>query len=158
MAWQTTIVPIVRGLIFDVISPYTYSDERLEEIIIVASILTIQEVDFSITYTINIESQTISPDPSSDTSFLALVSLKTACIIGQGEHRTASRTSIAVKDGPSSIDNRDSAKNLGALASSMCATYSKAKFAYQSGDISVGKAIVGPYNAGQVNDTTERFS
>lgn len=149
MSWQTTMTQIVRGLIFDLTSPYTYTDERIQDIIAIAGTLVISDVDFSYTYTIDVSTPSISPDPatSSDDDFVALVCLKTACIISQGEHRTASRQAFNVKDGPASIDTRSKAEYLGGLANNVCEAYEKAKRSFQIGDGSVGKAIVGPYNA-----------
>jgi hypothetical protein len=47
MSWQTHMVPIVRGLIFDLTPPYSYCDTRLEELICTCAVLVVQEVDFS---------------------------------------------------------------------------------------------------------------
>lgn len=160
MSWQANMVPIVRGLIFDLNTPYTYSCTRLKELICVAAVLTIQEVDFSTSYTINLGAVSITPDPSDagDEDFEALVSLKTACLISQGEHREAAKKAISVKDGPSFVDTKDKAKHLGVLAEGACSAYAKAKLDYQVGDGSLGRAIVGPYNAGNSSDTGRRFS
>lgn len=158
MSWQTTIIPIVRGLIFDLSPPYTYCDARLEELIVTSAVLTAQEVSFDMAYTMNLLAVTISPDPSGDDDFVALVSLRTACLISQGERRDAAKSAISVKDGPAYIDTKDRAKHLGDLAADACSTYIKAKVSYQIGDGSVGKSIIGPYNTGQTADTGRRFT
>jgi len=149
MSWQTTIIPIVRGLIFDITPPYTYGDTRLEELIVVSAVLVTHEVDFSTTYTMDLNAVSISPDPSSDDDFVALVALRTACLIAQGELKDAANTAIRVKDGPASIDNSGKAKTLGEVAENACEAYEKAKQNFQIGDGSVGRAIVGPYNTGR---------
>jgi hypothetical protein len=157
MAWQTTLIPVVRGLIFDLTPPYTYCDTRLEELIVVSAVLVTQECAFSTTYVMDLNAVTITPDPSADEDFVALVSIRTACLISQGEHRDAAKSAVSVKDGPSSIDTKDRAKHLGDIADDACSNYAKAKFSYQVGDGSVGKAIVGPYNSGSTPDTGRRF-
>jgi len=151
------MIKIVRGLINDMVSPYTYNDWRLQELIVVGAVLTVQEVDFAASYTINLCTNTITPDPSvaSDYDFMALVSLKTACMISSGEHRDAAKTAVSVKDGPSFVDTKDRAKHLGGLADNVCDAYEKAKLNYQVGDGSLGRAIVGPYGIGLTPPTLE---
>ena len=158
MAWQNTIVPIVRGLIFDIAPPYTYICERLEGLIVVAAILVSQEVSLSTTYVMNLQEVSITPDPSVDEDFVALVSLKAACIISSGEYRDAGRKAVSVKDGPSFIDTKDRAKHLAGVAKEACKNYDKAKVNYQIGDGSVGRAIVGPYATGAMADSGRRFN
>lgn len=157
MAWDDVAVPIVRGLIFDMDEPYRYADARLEQLIVISGVLVIQEVDFSVSYAIDIVSNSISPDPSNDKDFIALVALKTACMISQGEHRDVAKNAISVKDGPSTIDARETATHYGGLASTACEAYAKAKMSYQMGDGSVGRAIVGPYGMGRLpRDSRDR--
>jgi hypothetical protein len=158
MSWQTTIIPIVRGLVFDLTPPYTYCDTRLEELIVVSAVLVAQEVAFGTSYTMDLNAVTISPDPSDDEDFVALVSLRTACLIAQGEHRDAAKAAVSVKDGPSFVDTKDRAKHLGDLAEDACEMYTKAKVNYQIGDGSLGRAIVGPYNAGNTAEAGRRFN
>jgi len=150
MPWTTDMIKIVRGLVNDMTAPYTYDDWRLQELIVVGAVLTIQEVDFSTSYTVNLCTNTITPDPSDagDYDFMSLVSLKTACMISSGEHREAAKTALSVKDGPSFVDTKDKAKHLGGLAENVCEAYEKAKQNYQMGDGSLGRAIVGPYGMG----------
>jgi len=147
------MVPIVRGLIFDLVQPYSYSDTRLEELIAISAVLVIQEVSFDTSYTVDINAVSIAPDPAADDDFVALVSLRTACLISQGEHRDAAKKAISVKDGPAFVDTKDRAKHLGGLAENACVAYSRSKLNYQVGDGSLGRSIVGPYNSGNSPDT-----
>jgi len=153
------MVKIVRGLINDLVTPYTYSDARLQELICVGAVLCMQEVDFGTAYTVDLSADTISPDPSvaGDDDFEALVSLKTACMISQGEHRDAAKKALSVKDGPAFVDTKDRAKHLGDLAEDACDAYSKAKTNYKIGDGSLGRAIVGPFTTGHSAETGRRF-
>ncbi len=148
MAWHDTLTQMVRGLVFDMTPPFRYSDTRLEDLILISGVLVIQEIDFSLSYSINLDSKCILPDPSSDKDFIALVALKTACLVSRGEHRDVAKNAISVKDGPTTIDGRDTATHYGGLANSACEAYAKAKMSYQMGDGSVGRAIVGPYGRG----------
>lgn len=156
MSWSVEMVRIVRGLINDFGSPPSYSDERLQELLCTGAVLVLSEVAFSTAYTVSLSNFTISPAPSSDIDFQALVSLKTACIISMGEHRHAAMRSITIKDGPSQIDNRDVAKHLLGLTKGVCDAYEKAKMNYLFGDGSVGRAIVGPYGVGMGQAETYR--
>jgi hypothetical protein len=159
MSWQSDMTPIVRGLIFDVSVPYTYSCTRIEELIAVSAVLVTQEVAFGTAYTIDLNAVSITPDPAvaGDEDFVALVSIRTACLIAQGEHRDAAKQAISVKDGPAFVDTKDRAKHLGDLAKNACLQYAQAKTNYQIGDGTLGRAIVGPYAAGNSPDTGRRF-
>lgn len=145
--WQDKMVMVLRGLIFDMTPPYTYTDTRLEEIIVISAALVIADVRFTNTYTIDTEAISITPDPSSNDDFVALVCLKAACLIAQGEYRESARNAISVKDGPSTIDNTGVAKHREGVARDACDRYSKAKKTYRIGDGTLGRTIVGPYNA-----------
>ena len=157
MSWQTTIIPIVRGLIFDLVPPYTYCDIRLEELICISAVLVMQEVG-NFAYTVDLSAMTITPDPSDNANFVALVSLRTACLIAQGEHKDAAKTAVSVKDGPAFIDTKERAKQLGEVAEDACTNYSNAKYNYRFGDGTLGRTIVGPYNIGLSPDTGRRFN
>jgi len=148
MAWQDTMTPIVRSLIFDLTAPYVYGCDRLEELIVISSVLVMQEVDFSVTYTSDVGASIITPDPESDADFVALVCLRTACLISQGEHRDAAKKAISVKDGPAFVDTKQRAKHLGMIAEDACSSYTRVKTNYQIGDGTLGRAIVGPYASG----------
>ena len=86
MSWQGQMTTVVRHLVNDTDSTkYKFSDDRLETSILVASQLVISETDFANSYDINVEGCRLSPDPTDsatkDNDFIALVCLKTACII-----------------------------------------------------------------------------
>jgi hypothetical protein len=146
LIYGTSVTIMVRGLINDLVEPYNYSDERITELISIGASLVIREVASS-QYVVNQETNTITPSPSE--SMLSLIALKTACLITQGEYKEASKRAVSIKDGPSSIDPKEIAKQLGKLSKAMCDSYDKAKIRYQVGDGSVGKAITGPFSNGQ---------
>ena len=149
MAWTRDMVKIVRGLINDLTVPYSYMDVRLQELICVGAVLTMQEVDFAHAYVVDLSANTITPDPTNvnDADFQALVSLRTACLISQCEYRDSAKKAIAVKDGPAHVDTKDRAKHLGDLSEGACTAYQQAKGNFNTGDGSLGRAIVGPFTS-----------
>ena len=90
MAWQDTMVIMLRVVIDDMGSNPTYSDSRLEEILVVSAKLTKKDVDFANDYTIGVTDSTITPDPvsTSDNAFVNLVTLKAACLVANSEFKT----------------------------------------------------------------------
>ena len=78
MSWQGQMSTILRYLIDDVDSTsYKFSDERIETTLLVAAQLVTLEVDLTNTYTINVETCSLSPDPTEtdtrDNAFINLV-------------------------------------------------------------------------------------
>ena len=109
MSWQTETVESIRVAIGDLSASPTYSDARLERVAVSAAALVVIDVDFNTSYTVNITSQSISPDPTSldpkDLAFIMLVALKSAVLIAKGEMKLgAASGGIIIKDGPSSVD------------------------------------------------------
>jgi hypothetical protein len=97
MSWKKEITIIVRTLINDVVSPYTYSDSRICQTIVIAAQYVQFDVNLHNKYSVNIVVPEITPDPVStsddrgslkDEIFISLVGLKTACIIDQSLFRT----------------------------------------------------------------------
>ena len=128
MSWQGQMSTIVRHLVNDVDSSnYKFTADRIETTILVAAQLSIMNVDFGNTYSINVEQCKLSPDPTDadtlDTAFITLVSLRTACIIIGSEIRSESGNAIAIKDGPSSIDLRGVTNTLTVLYKDLCDKY-----------------------------------
>lgn len=153
MSWQGQMGTVVRYLINDVDpSNYSFSNERIETTILVAAQLQLMSVDFPNTYTINVESCVLSPDPTDsdtyDTAFITLTCLKSACIIIGSEIRSESGNAIAIKDGPSSIDLRGVTGTLTVLYKDLCEKYEHNLLEYRAGNAVAGHAILGPYSPG----------
>jgi len=153
MSWQGQISTMVRYLISDVDpSNYKYTAKRLETTILVASHLLTTQTDLRQEYSINLESCTLSPDPTDqetkDNDFIALVSLKSACIIIGGEIKSESGNAISVKDGPSSIDLRGVTGTLTILYKDLCSKYDQLLLDYKAGNSLAGHAVLGPYSPG----------
>lgn len=152
MPWQNEMTLIVRHLVNDLDSTnYTFSDDRLEESILVSSQLSILEIDFEQTYTIDVDSTSLSPDPTTssdkDDSFINLVSLKTAQMLLGSELKTHSLNAISLRDGPSSIDLRGIVSGLKILFDDINRRYEEAVTQYKLNGV-VGQAILGPYSPG----------
>jgi hypothetical protein len=152
VAWTTDLVLMVRVLISDLSEPQTYADEYLERVLVTAGIMVDAEFPFSYDYTYDIGALTISPDPvtSADNIFMALVPLKAACILTQGEFKQALGQGIKVRDGDSAIDTSVSFRGYrDILELGPCAAYDKLKWSIlATGEASgggVGKAVFGPY-------------
>jgi len=153
MSWQGQMGTIVRHLVNDLDpSNYTYSDDRIETAILVASQLMIMNVDFNNVYDINVESCRLSPDPTDsgtkDNAFITLSCLRAACIIIGSEIRSESGNAISIKDGPSAIDLRGVTATLTVLYKDLCEKYENLLLEYRAGNSVAGHAILGPYSPG----------
>jgi hypothetical protein len=118
-------------------------------------------VDFNNSYTINVESCSLSPDPTDagtkDNPFINLVSLRTACIILGGEIRSESGNAISIKDGPSAIDLRGVSQVLATLYKDLSDRYDHTLLEYRAGNSIAGHAILGPYSPGSDSVSNNRL-
>ena len=146
---------IVRHLVNDLdSSDYTFTDSRLEESILVSAQLSFLEVDFEQTYTIDVDSVTLSPDPTTssdkDDSFINIVSLRTARMLIGSELKTHSLNAISLRDGPSALDLRGIVSGLKILFDDINKRYEEALTQYKLNGV-VGQAILGPYSPASDN-------
>lgn len=148
--WTAIIPLIVRALINDLSTPYTYDEERLQQLIVTCAQLVKLEIDFNLTYTIDIPNMSISPDPASsnDDGFINLISMKTACLVLQGELKNLATGNVRVQDGPSSIDMTGAYTATKNLYDQLCKDYDKARLAYVLGNVSELKVIFSAYQLG----------
>ena len=164
MSWQNEMTIIVRHLINDLdSSSYTFTDSRIEESILVSSQLVLHEVDFESSYTVVVDSLTLTPDPTANTGsdgkddgFISLVSLKTGCLLLGSEMKTNALSAISLKDGPSAIDTRGIVQGLNILYTDLCKKYEDTKTQYKLNGI-VGKAVLGPYSPGSDSIARQRL-
>ena len=153
MSWQGQMGLIVRHLINDVDpDSYQFSDHRIETTLLVAAQLCQMNIDFPNTYTINVESCGLSPDPTAsdpkDEAFITLICFRAACIIVGSEIRSESGNAISIKDGPSAIDLRGVTQTLAVLYKDLCGKYEHLSLEYRAGNSVAGQAILGPYAPG----------
>ena len=151
MPWQNEMKVIVRHLVNDLdSSDYTFTDSRLEEAVLVSAQLASLEIDFDNTYAVDVDSVSLSPDPTSgnkDDSFINLVCLKTAQMLLGSELKTHSLNAISLKDGPSALDLRGIVSGLKILFDDINKKYEEATTQYKLNGV-VGQAILGPYSPG----------
>jgi hypothetical protein len=151
MAWKKEIVSIVRVLINDLNQPYSFSDSRLQQAIVVAAQFVKADLTFNQDYLVNITSPDISPDPTEleqkDDIFINCVSLKTSCIIDQSIFRTkATLEGIKTALGPAQLSvagNLAGFKIL--LDQGPCALYTKFIEDYEIANATNIAAVLGPF-------------
>lgn len=145
MSWQQTSNIIIRGLIGDIDSPQTYTDDRLTYIALNSAHLLLNEVSFNSDYSVDVQASSISPDPITDTNFINLLALRSAVLISNSEYKTAAKQSFIVKDGPSSLDTSTKYRALEAFAATANQAYLKAKLDYVAGNSTGSCAIMTPF-------------
>jgi len=143
MSWQSITNNLIRGLIGDIDTPQTYSDDRLTYIALNSAHLLLNEVSFNNDYTVSVSASSILPDPADpeDVSFLNLLALRSSLLIANSEYKTAAKQSYIVKDGPSSVDTSLKYKALQEFAKTAKEAYDKAKIDYTAGN-SIGSCAV----------------
>lgn len=156
MSWQAECTEILRVLINDISDTPSYSDERLERILIVAALQVNLEISFDTVYTINVSEAMLSPDPSCDlnrdNAFLNLMSLKAAVIILDSEVKYYAINSIRVGDGPSSIDTTARSNFVKTAAQIMQDEYARMKVLQATSQ--AGVAIMTPYTVPNIYPIT----
>jgi hypothetical protein len=150
MSWQTEMVIILRHLIDDLDDgSVEYSDSRLQSLISIAAQLTLEDVVFAQTYTIDVTVPSISPDPTTapkDDAFINLVCIKARCELYKSIFRLKAKIAgISVKSGSEAISAGGTLGAYKYLADSACQDFKDAKFEYEAGNLIPGKAILGPY-------------
>ena len=151
MPWKIDLVVMLRSLIGD-LDNTKFADERLKQILVFGAYNVVNDADFSTTYTVDVGSVSISPDPVSgnDTDFTTLTVYKSACILLGSEVKTEAANAISIKDGPSSIDLRGVTQNLNIMYKDFCAKYDQLLKTYQYNNTLVGQAVLGPYSPGSM--------
>lgn len=150
MAWQNEMTTIVRNLIND-IDGTSYTDSRIETVILVATQLLSTQVDFGNSYTIDVDLLSLTPDPTTvepkDNDFINLVCLQAALIILRSEAKTLAAQSYRITDGPSSIDISAAYKGLQEQVKEMQDLLDWAIAGYTTGALNAlgGQAILTPY-------------
>ncbi len=141
MSWKEESLPILRTLLGDDESPYTYCDERLTDVLVSSARMIRFELSFDVEYTVTVSTSTISPDPSTDNFFIPLMVLYAASKIAGGEYRLASLESVSVTDGPATIDLGGQANALKARMEALAKDYQQAKLQYAIGN-AIGCAAI----------------
>lgn len=149
MSWNLEIPIMVRTLINDLSDDPTYSDERIQQAIVVAAKYVKFDVTLENEYTIDVTNPDITPDPTvgNDDIFITLVSLKAACIIDQSTLRTKSATEgIRAALGPANISVAGSLSGIKTiLEKGPCASYDHLANSWNIREASYIRAVLSPF-------------
>lgn len=162
MSWQIEIPIIVRSLINDLSDTPTYSDERIQQLIVVAAQYVVREISLSTEYSINIVTPDIIPDPTllenKDQDFIGFVSLKSACILDQSSLRTrAAMEGVRAALGPASIAVGTSNSYSTILSQGPCSAYDKLRIEHQLGNSSLLRAVLSPFVGNNFDPTNLNY-
>ena len=150
MAWTTDLVLMTRVLINDMETPQRNTDTYLSQVLVTAGVLIQGDIELPYEYTFDISGPTISPDPvtSEDRIMQALLPLKAACILNQGDMAKALGRGIRVRDGDSAIDTSVSFKGYSdILKLGPCASYERLKWQIQATNAGSAGFVLSPYRA-----------
>jgi hypothetical protein len=151
MYWKIEIPLIIRNLINDLASTPTYSDDRLEQLTVIAAQYVITEANLDITYATNVVELSISPDPSDpsvrDIDFIGLVALKAACLLDQSTFRTkAAAEGLRAALGPASLSVTGTlAGYRDILNMGPCKLYDQLVIDHNIGNATAVRAIFSPF-------------
>lgn len=152
MSWNIEIPLIIRTLINDFGSTPSYSDERLEQVSVVAAQYVQSDVNLDQKYTINIVSPNITPDPTilypKDDIFINLIALKASCIIDQSALRTKSALEgirAALGSASLMISNSNLSGYKIILDQGPCALYRSLVDQWNIGNASAIRAVFSPF-------------
>lgn len=101
---------MVRNLINDFEPNNTFTDDRIQQAIVVAGLIASNEFAFSAAYTFDLENIDIVPDPAAAGTFdalaIAIFTLKAACLLDTNKYQSATSNGggVFVKDGDTEVD------------------------------------------------------
>lgn len=152
MSWEPSSVELLRVLINDVEETPTYNDDRLIRALIVAGYQVLRVVDFSQNFVVDIQEQTITPDPTdtenqtNDEDFINLMCLKAACIMDMGAARQAAGGAFAGKDLVSAFDFKGVATStLALIEKGWCAVFDESLDNYLDSNGVLSAAVMSPF-------------
>lgn len=158
MSWKVEMPIIIRTLINDIGAIPTYSDERLQQVIVVAAKYVQFDVVLDNTYALNIADPAISPDPTdnNDDIFISLTCLKAACIIDQSSLRTkAALEGIRAALGPASLSVGGSLAGLKMiLEMGPCASYEELTSHWDVKEATAVRAVLSPFVGNNFDPTS----
>lgn len=151
--WESVLTSMLRVLIDDLSSPYVYPDSSLQSLLIVAMHSVLVEVPTvtTITYSIDISNEIISPDPiislngSEDIAFTTLSVLKAACMLDVSVFKDRARSSgLRIKIGDATISTPYSKELTILIKEGPCKTYKDFKLRGQLSDLHNLRAVLSP--------------
>jgi hypothetical protein len=151
MAWKKELVTIVRILVNDLNQPFVYSDNRLQQVIVVAAHFVKTDLSFGGDYRVYITQPDIIPDPTEpngkDEPFVNSVALKAACLIDQSTFRSkAAMEGITAALGPASLSVGGNLEGFRILLNEgPCALYEKFVSDFEIANATNIRAILSPF-------------
>jgi len=150
-SWKTVGVTMLRTMLNDA-GADTYTTSRLEDLLVTAAYFLPVEVNFVTTYVINIQEESVSPDPLAQTDgpeFISLAVLKAACMLDESAFRTSALLQgVTARCGPAVIDTGKYGEYLKTLLTAgPCQAYQTLKqkynFSYEGKNII--RAVMSPF-------------
>jgi hypothetical protein len=158
MSWKVEMPIIIRTLINDVGDIPKYSDQRLQQTIVVAAKYVQFDVELEQLYSLNVVDPEITPDPTvqNDDIFISLTCLKTACIIDQSSVRTkALLEGIKAALGPASLAVGGSLAGLKMILEvGPCSAYEKLTSYWDIKEASAVRAVLSPFVGNNFDPTS----
>jgi hypothetical protein len=152
-SWQNTSLLMLRTMLNDAGCGETkYSNSRLEQLLITSAYFLPVDINFNTSYVIDVEQNTITPDPISQDDgqeFISFMVLKAACIADEGNFRNqALLQGVKARCGPAVLDTSSYGQYLKDLLSNgPCKTYDDLKdeynFSYEGRRII--RAVMSPF-------------
>jgi hypothetical protein len=154
MAWQDSMIPMVRLLIADTSDVQRYDDDRIAQALVTAGLIVSQEIDLDADYVFDLTTPDIIPDPTviNDNAAIALFGLKAACLFSMNDYQKAVGAGIRVRDGDSEVDTTGRFKGYSDIINiGPCASYTKLlQNLLVKNSMGVGGAVMSPYSSGTV--------
>ncbi len=134
-SWQNTGITILRTMLSDSGCNNTYTDKRLEELLLASAYFLTVDINFATNYSIDVEAKTITPDPIDSTDgseFINFMVLKAACLSDEGAFRNAALCQgVSARVGPAAIQTNNYGAYLKELLNNgPCASYKSLSNAY----------------------------
>lgn len=160
MAWLQEATEILRILINDLSDDPTYTDNTLEQTLLVAARYVVQDVTLSTSYNVDFLGSLISPDPSDDDIFLNFIMLKAACLTNTWQFNTKALTEgLSAKCGPSTITVKaNSDIVLALLREGPCKAYEELVTQNNFGNTQIIRGILSPFISNQFQPDDQGFA
>jgi|694.fasta_scaffold78890_4 hypothetical protein len=149
--WAVNILRLIRGIVGDMsceAAVQQYSDSRLLSLATIAAYQVSYDVSLDTDYSINIATNTITPDPfmNNDKAFNILTAYKASMILLNSEIKAKAASSVSIKDGPSSISLAGMGRELQAAAKIVSDLYASLEYDYKRNKSSESfYGIISPY-------------
>jgi len=155
MSWEDDSVEMLRIALNDLDAPYTYDDERLQKLFLMACMYVQKDVQLNNTYIISITEVSLSPDPTTtdpiEYSLLNMAVLKSLCILYMSDLRLASGKGVDIRDGGTQLSLKNYYTEKSDNAKTACELYLEYKDKLIMQDTILGEAIVTPFTHDRLN-------